>query len=96
VIPFASTNFRNACANSGSRPTTAAGNVYVIGKPAWGKTTMIENMVMADIYAGHGVGLSIRTATCRTRDRMHPVAPHQRLCLLQSVGHGFSSPFQYP
>lgn len=31
--------------------------MYVIGKTGMGKTTMLENMVLHDIYAGHGVGI---------------------------------------
>jgi hypothetical protein len=57
VIPFASTNFRNASRKFGIKTDDRRRHVYVIGKTGMGKTTMIENMVMADIYAGHGVGL---------------------------------------
>jgi len=57
VIPFASTNFRNASRKFGIKTDDRRRHVYVIGKTGMGKTTMIENMVMADIYAGHGVGI---------------------------------------
>jgi len=57
VIPFASTNFRNASRKFGIKTDDRRRHVYVVGKTGMGKTTLIENMVMADIYAGHGVGL---------------------------------------
>lgn len=57
VIPFASTNFRNQARKFGIKTDDRRRHVYVIGKTGMGKTTLIENMVMADIYAGHGVGL---------------------------------------
>jgi hypothetical protein len=31
--------------------------MYIIGKTGMGKTTMMENMVLHDIYSGHGVGV---------------------------------------
>src|SRR3989338_1263263 len=31
--------------------------MYIIGKTGMGKTTMMENMVLHDIYRGHGVGV---------------------------------------
>ena len=31
--------------------------MYVVGKTGMGKTTLMENMILNDIYAGHGVGL---------------------------------------
>ena len=32
-------------------------HMYVIGKTGMGKTTMMENMVLHDIYSGHGGGV---------------------------------------
>ncbi len=57
MIPFAVTNFRGAARRFGIKTDDRRRHVYVIGKTGMGKTTMIENMVMADIYAGHGVGI---------------------------------------
>jgi len=57
VVPFAVTNFRGAARKFGIKTDDRRRHVYVIGKTGMGKTTMIENMVMADIYAGHGVGI---------------------------------------
>jgi CxxC-x17-CxxC domain-containing protein len=57
VIPFAMTNFRDQSRRFGIKTDDRRRHVYVIGKTGMGKTTMIENMVMADIYAGHGVGI---------------------------------------
>ena len=31
--------------------------MYVVGKTGMGKTTLLENMVLNDIYSGQGVGL---------------------------------------
>ncbi|HEU0051421.1 MAG TPA: hypothetical protein VFQ60_05205, partial [Patescibacteria group bacterium] len=28
--------------------------MYIIGKTGMGKTTLLENLILADIYAGHG------------------------------------------
>ena len=32
-------------------------HVYCIGKTGTGKTTLLRNLILQDIYAGHGVGL---------------------------------------
>jgi len=57
VIPFAMTNYRNQSRRFGIKTDDRRRHIYVLGKTGMGKTTMIENMVMADIYAGHGVGI---------------------------------------
>ena len=31
-------------------------HMYIVGKTGMGKTTLLENMVLNDIYAGHGLG----------------------------------------
>lgn len=54
---FAATNFRNQQRKFGIKLDDRRRHMYVIGKTGMGKTTMLENLVLNDIYAGHGVGL---------------------------------------
>ncbi len=55
VIPFAETNFRGENRKFGIKTDDRRRHVYVIGKTGMGKTTLLENFVLSDIYAGHGV-----------------------------------------
>ncbi|MDA1038086.1 MAG: type IV secretion system DNA-binding domain-containing protein, partial [bacterium] len=57
VIFFARTNFRNRLRKFGIRTDDRRRHMYVIGKSGVGKTTMMENMMLADVYYGHGIGL---------------------------------------
>ncbi len=41
----------------GIRRTDRRQHLYVIGKTGSGKTTMLRNLIIQDIHAGHGVGL---------------------------------------
>ena len=41
----------------GIRHTDRRQHLYVIGKTGSGKTTMLRNLIIQDIHAGHGVGL---------------------------------------
>ena len=52
---FAKTNFRNREVSFGIKTDDRRRHVYIIGKTGMGKTTMIENMILQDIYAGNGV-----------------------------------------
>lgn len=54
VIYFAKTNFRNAMRKFGIKTDDRRRHVYIIGKTGMGKTTLLENMILSDIYAGHG------------------------------------------
>lgn len=54
---FAMTNFRNQNRRFGIKTDDRRRHMYVVGKTGMGKTTLLENMVLNDIYAGHGVGL---------------------------------------
>ncbi len=54
---FASTNFRNQNRKFGIKIDDRRRHMYVVGKTGMGKTTLLENMVLNDIYGGHGVGL---------------------------------------
>lgn len=57
VCIFAQTNFRNQMRRFGIKTDDRRRHMYVIGKTGMGKTTMLENMVLQDIYNGHGVGV---------------------------------------
>src|SRR3989338_4985446 len=54
---FAMTNFRNQNRKFGIKLDDRRRHMYIVGKTGMGKTTILENMVLNDIYAGHGVGL---------------------------------------
>ena len=54
---FAMTNYRNQARKFGIKLDDRRRHMYVVGKTGMGKTTVLENMVLNDIYAGHGVGL---------------------------------------
>ncbi len=55
VIPFAETNFRGEKRRFGIKTDDRRRHVYIVGKTGMGKTTLLENFVLSDIYAGHGV-----------------------------------------
>ncbi|KKS92994.1 MAG: hypothetical protein UV70_C0019G0006 [Parcubacteria group bacterium GW2011_GWA2_43_13] len=54
---FAKTNYRGSNRKFGIKIDDRRRHMYVVGKTGMGKTTLLENMVLNDIYAGHGVGL---------------------------------------
>jgi hypothetical protein len=54
---FAATDFRNQKRKFGIKTDDRRRHMYVVGKTGMGKTTLLENMVLNDIYAGHGVGI---------------------------------------
>lgn len=55
ITLFAETNFRNARRRFGIKTDDRRRHMYIVGKTGMGKTTLIENMVLSDIHAGHGV-----------------------------------------
>jgi len=57
ICLFAQTNFRNQMRRFGIKTDDRRRHMYVIGKTGMGKTTLMENMVLSDIYNGHGVGI---------------------------------------
>jgi len=57
VIYFGRTNFRNAMKKFGVKTDDRRRHMYLIGKTGVGKTTLLENMILSDIYLGHGVGI---------------------------------------
>ncbi len=54
VTYFARTNYRNQLVKFGIKKDDRRRHVYVVGKTGMGKTTLLENMILSDIYAGHG------------------------------------------
>jgi len=54
ITYFGRTNFRNQLRKFGIKTDDRRRHVYVIGKTGMGKTTLLENMILSDIYAGHG------------------------------------------
>ena len=54
VTYFARTNFRNQMRKFGVKTDDRRRHVYIIGKTGMGKTVLLENMILSDIYAGHG------------------------------------------
>lgn len=57
ICLFAQTNYRNQMRRFGIKTDDRRRHMYIIGKTGMGKTTMMENMVLNDIYKGHGVGI---------------------------------------
>lgn len=54
IIYFGKTNFRNQMRTFGIKTDDRRRHMYVIGKTGMGKTTLLENLILSDIYAGHG------------------------------------------
>lgn len=54
VAYFAQTNFRNQMRKFGIKTDDRRRHMYVIGKTGMGKSTLLENMFLSDVYAGHG------------------------------------------
>jgi hypothetical protein len=55
ITLFGATNFRNQMRRFGIKTDDRRRHIYVIGKTGMGKTTLLENMVLSDVMAGHGV-----------------------------------------
>lgn len=54
ITLFGETNFRNARRRFGIKTDDRRRHMYIIGKTGMGKTTLLENLIMSDIMAGHG------------------------------------------
>ena len=54
VTLFGETNFRNERRRFGIKTDDRRRHMYIIGKTGMGKTTLMENLIMHDINAGHG------------------------------------------
>ncbi len=57
ICIFAQTNFRNQLRRFGIKIDDRRRHMYIVGKTGMGKSTMMENMVLDDIYSGNGIGL---------------------------------------
>ncbi|PIT86203.1 MAG: hypothetical protein COU33_04420 [Candidatus Magasanikbacteria bacterium CG10_big_fil_rev_8_21_14_0_10_43_6] len=57
ICLFGQTNFRNQMRRFGIKKDDRRRHMYIIGKTGMGKSTMMENMILHDIYKGDGVGL---------------------------------------
>ncbi len=57
ITIFAETNFRNQQRRFGIKLDDRRRHMYVIGKTGMGKTTLLENMIIDDIRAGHGLAV---------------------------------------
>jgi len=54
ITPFAATNFHNTQRIFGIKKDDRRRHMYVIGKTGMGKSTLLENLVFADIHSGNG------------------------------------------
>lgn len=54
---FAQTTFRNQMRKFGIKTDDRRRHMYLIGKTGMGKSTVLENMIIDDIRAGHGVAV---------------------------------------
>ncbi len=57
ITLFGQTNFRNKYVKFGIKRDDRRRHMYVIGKTGVGKSTLLENMVVSDIFAGKGVAV---------------------------------------
>lgn len=57
ICLFGQTNFRNQMRRFGIKTDDRRRHMYIVGKTGMGKSTMMENMILHDIYSGNGVGL---------------------------------------
>jgi len=57
IAVFAETTFRNQPKKFGIKTDDRRRHMYLIGKTGMGKSTILENMIVDDIRAGHGVAV---------------------------------------
>lgn len=57
ITLFGETNFRSKRKRFGIKLDDRRRHMYIVGKTGMGKSTLLENMVVTDIHAGHGLGL---------------------------------------
>jgi hypothetical protein len=57
ITTFAETNFRHQQKKFGIRRADRRYHMYVIGKTGMGKTTLLENLILADILRGEGLAV---------------------------------------
>ena len=54
ITLFGKVNFRNTGRRFGIRTDDRRRHMYIIGKTGMGKSTIMENLIVADFFAGHG------------------------------------------
>ncbi|HLE19182.1 MAG TPA: type IV secretion system DNA-binding domain-containing protein [Syntrophales bacterium] len=57
ITPFAVTNYRHLRKRFGIKEKDRLGHMYVIGKTGTGKSTLLKNLIAADIRNGNGLAL---------------------------------------
>ena len=57
IIAFAETRFRNQHRRFGIKLDDRRRHMYLVGKTGMGKSTLLENMIIADMRAGHGLAV---------------------------------------
>ncbi len=57
IAVFAQTTYRNEFKRFGIKSDDRRRHMYLIGKTGMGKSTVLENMIVGDIQAGHGVAV---------------------------------------
>jgi len=57
ITIFAETTFRNQNRRFGIKKDDRRRHMYLIGKTGMGKSTILENMIIEDIRAGHGIAV---------------------------------------
>lgn len=57
ITIFAETTFRNQNRKFGIKKDDRRRHMYLIGKTGMGKSTILENMIVEDIRAGHGIAV---------------------------------------
>jgi hypothetical protein len=57
ICIFAETNFRNQCKRFGIRRRDRRHHIYVLGKTGMGKSTLLEHLIYADLYADAGLAV---------------------------------------
>jgi CxxC-x17-CxxC domain-containing protein len=57
IAVFAQTTYRNESRKFGIKTDDRRRHMYLIGKTGMGKSTILENMIVDDIRAGHGVAV---------------------------------------
>ena len=62
ISVFAQTTYRNEFKKFGIKTDDRRRHMYLIGKTGMGKSTILENMIVDDIRAGHGVAAAHRRA----------------------------------
>ncbi len=57
ITPIGKVDYRDRETKFGIKTDDRRRHIYIIGKTGVGKTTLLENMAIADIKAGRGIGI---------------------------------------